>query len=133
MGTEESGQAYVPPPGHEAKLIDFDRAVLVSTMIYPPPPPTLVVSGEKPHPAVDVVLVPLVYVSEPPYWGIQVVGTAGREEGLHPMPLTESTQYTVELDLSGVTGTSGVEVIGATRTEQLEVPATGAEASGVDA
>jgi hypothetical protein len=68
-----------------------------------PPRPTLVVSGETPYPATEVTLVPLVYVSQPPYWGIQVVGSpgdvAGGEGGRHPMPVATPTPYTVESTL----------------------------------
>src|SRR5690349_10750109 len=103
------------------RLIDFDQAEVVTPMIYPPQP-RLVVSGTKPNPETDVTLVPVVYVSQPQYWGIQVVGTyRGRELGPHPsQPIAEP--YTVELDLAGVTGTEGVEVIGATQTKKIAVP-----------
>src|SRR6185436_18872990 len=54
-------------------LVDFERAEVITPMIYPPRP-RLVVSGVTAFP-VDVSLVPLVYVSRPPFWGIQVVGS----------------------------------------------------------
>jgi hypothetical protein len=98
------------------RLIDFERVDVISLMIYPPRP-TLVVSGRKPTPDTEVTLVPLTYVSRPQYHGIQVVGTlidAGPEDG--------SGEYTAQLDLVGITGTEGVEVIGASRTTRLAVP-----------
>lgn len=52
------------------RLIDFVRAEVITPMIYPPQP-RLVVSGVKPHPDVEVTLVPLTYVSRPPYHGGQ--------------------------------------------------------------
>jgi hypothetical protein len=106
------------------RLIDFDQAVVITPMIEPPQP-RLVVSGTLPHPEMEVTLVPLVYVSSPPYWGIQVVGTLTGEVGPHPTPAI-ALPYSVELDLAGVTGSVGVEVIGASRTEQLAVPTAAA-------
>jgi len=49
------------------------------------------------------------------------VGTPG-EVGLHPTPVEESTAYSVQLDLAGITGTDGVEVVGATHTVRIDVP-----------
>jgi len=104
------------------RLIDFDRADAITPMIYPPQP-RLVVSGTLPHPEMEVTLVPLVYVSAPPYWGIQVVGTLSDEDAEGPM-LTIALPYSVEIDLEGCTGTIGVDVIGASRTEQIGIPST---------
>jgi len=95
------------------RLIDFERVDVISPMIYPPQP-RLVVSGQLPAPGTTVTLQPLMYVSRPQYWGIQVVGTIS--------PGAEAGPYTVELDLAGITGTEGVEVIGASQTERVEVP-----------
>lgn len=104
------------------RLIDFDRADVITPMIYPPQP-RLVVSGTLPHPEMEVTLVPLVYVSAPPYWGVQVVGSLSAEEAEGPM-LTIALPFSVELDLESCTGTVGVDVIGASRTEQIGVPST---------
>jgi|SRR5690348_11636780 hypothetical protein len=103
------------------QLIDFERADVITPMIYPPRP-RLVVSGTKPYPEMEVTLVPLVYVSQPQYRGIQVVGAPGGPTGPHVSQPITAIPYSVELDLAGVTGSSGVEVIGATKTERLEVP-----------
>jgi hypothetical protein len=102
-----------------AQLIDFERAEVITPMIYPPRP-TLVVAGVKPHPDVEVTLVPLVYVSVPPYHGIQVVATA-TSDGPHVSHPIANVPYTVELDLEGTCGSVGVEVIGKTRTKQIAV------------
>lgn len=99
------------------RLIDFERVDVISLMIYPPRP-TLVISGTRPTAGTEVTLVPLTYVSRPQYHGIQVVGTVtdpGTDEG--------SSEYSVQLDLVGFTGTDGVEVIGATRTARVAVAA----------
>ena len=106
--------------GEAQRLIDFDRAEVITLMIYPPRP-TLTVSGTLPFP-MEVSLVPLTYVSRPQWWGIQVVGAI--EQGPHASNPITAIPYSVNLDLQGVTGTEGVEVIGATRTERLAVPTT---------
>jgi hypothetical protein len=117
LSTEETGQ---PPPEEPVqRLVDFERAVVITPMIYPPQP-RLVVNGVTNIP-VEVILVPLVYVSQPSYWGIQVVASPG-DGGPRPSQPIAAIPYAAELDLAGVTGTEGVEVIGATMTERLEVP-----------
>ena len=65
----------------------------------------------------SVDLSPLVYIRQPEYWGIEVVG---RLRG--GLPLLTEVPYEVSLPLSGITGTRGVEVIGASHSEKLEVP-----------
>jgi hypothetical protein len=100
-----------------SRLIDFEHVEVISPMIYPPQP-RLVVSGTLPTPGTTVTLVPLMYISQPPYAGIQVVGTV-QDVGLHPMPVDGAAQYTVELDITGITGTEGIEAIGASHTEQV--------------
>jgi hypothetical protein len=108
------------------RLIDFEWAEVVTPMSYPPKP-RLVVRGLAPQPDMEVSLVPLVYVSRPPYHGIQVVGTITADGPHVSQPIT-ALPYDVELDLQGTIGSEGVEVIGATKTEQIPVP-TG-EAAG---
>jgi hypothetical protein len=101
------------------QLIDFERAEVITPMIYPPQP-RLVVAGVKPHPDVEVTLVPLIYVSAPPYHGIQVVATP-TIDGPHVSHPISNVPFAVELDLEGTCGSVGVEVIGQTRTEQIAV------------
>ena len=118
MNTEETSPPTPPAEGPLQQLIDFERADVITPMIYPPRP-TLVVSGMTNIP-VDVTLVPLVYVSQPRHWGIQVVGSV-EDGGPRPTQPIAAIPYAVELDLAGVIGTEGVEVIGATMTEQIAV------------
>lgn len=105
---------------NEGQLIDFTRAEVITPMIYPPQP-RLVVQGVKPHPDTEVSLVPLTYVSQPPYHGIQVVATA-TADGPHVSQPIANVPFSVELDLEGCHGSVGVEVIGETKTEQIAVP-----------
>ncbi|HKT00735.1 MAG TPA: hypothetical protein VJT31_14490 [Rugosimonospora sp.] len=78
-----------------------------------PPQPRLVVGGTKQDPAMDIRLVPLAYIRQPEYWAIQVVGSV-TETGGQP-PGQGSVPYTAQLDIIGMTGTTGVEVVGASR------------------
>ena len=105
----------------QGRLIDFARVDVISPMIYPPQP-RLVVSGLLPMPGVTVTLQPLTYVSRPQYVGVQVVGTV--EDVERPAPDAEPVPYSAELDLVGVTGAEGVEVIGASQTERVVVSST---------
>jgi len=118
MGSEDPAAGE----GRIDRLVDFERADVVTPMIHPPRP-RLVVRGVTAFP-MEVSLKPLAYVSRPAYWGIQVVGTTGGDGGPRPTQPMSAIPYSVELDLAGITGTEGVEVVGATRTERIAVPTT---------
>jgi len=120
-----------PQNGPPGQLIDFDRVDIISPMIYPPQP-VLVVSGHAPAPGTTVRLVPLDYVSRPPFCGVQVVGTPADPSGSDPNGDASPAVYSAEIALAGITGTHGVEIIGATRTTQLVLtiePASSPEGS----
>src|SRR5687768_12462600 len=103
MSPNEASQLANFPPASCARLIDFERADVISPMIYPPQP-RLVVSGRKPYP-MTVALMPLTYVRRPEYWGIEVVGMTAGTGGPTPMPAITNIPYVVELDLAGCVGT----------------------------
>ena len=112
-------ESHAPPNFPAARstgLIEFDTAEVISLMIYPPRP-VLVVTGTKPYPAMKVELVPLTYIRQPEYWGIEVIGSGAgpRTAGGRPVP------YAVELNLANCTGTVGIEVIGANQSKQMPV------------
>jgi hypothetical protein len=96
------------------RLIDFDDARVVPGII--PDTFILVVSGTKPYLNMEVELVPLVYIRQPEYWGIEVTGT------LTGIGLPAETPYTVAIPLDGIRGTKGIEVIGANTRKQIKVP-----------
>ena len=73
-------------------------------------------SGTKPYLNMRVELVSYVYVQQPDYWEIEVVGC------LPGIGLPAEAPYTVALPLAGVTGKRGIEVVGATRRLKIEVP-----------
>ncbi len=104
------------PPAESCRRIDFERAE-VTTLESDPPQYVLTVEGTKPYLNMTVELVPLVYIRRPDYWGIEVVGCL-RGPGLPAL-----APYEVSIRLSGIIGTQGVEVIGAQRSERIDVPA----------
>lgn len=114
---EEQMKAYTNLPQAESvRLIDFERADVLTLESFPPQH-VLSVTGTKPYLNMEVNLVPRVHIQRPDYWGIEVVGRLPGGVGLP----TEAS-YTVSINLSGITGTEGIEVIGATRSEKIEVP-----------
>ena len=103
------------PQPSSCRLIDFDKADVFPGIVsgsY-----ILVVKGTKPYLNMQVNLVPLVYIRQPEYWGIEVTGCLSGGIGL---PATEP--YTAIFALNGTIGTKGIEVIGATRSEKISVP-----------
>jgi hypothetical protein len=102
------------PPTESYRLIDFSKAT-IRTLESFPPQHLLVVSGYKPYLNMEVELVPVVYIRQPEYWEIEVVG---RMRGYGPAVMTP---YTVTLHLGGTLGTRGVDVVGATRRLRIDV------------
>ena len=120
MNTHEFHPVHSLPPAQSTRLINFETAEVISPMIYPPRP-VLIVTGQKPTPTMKVSLVPLTYIRRPEYWGIEVVGSPAARGELASLPIAKPTPYAVELDLDGLIGTYGIEVIGATHTEQIQL------------
>ncbi|MFF7456938.1 hypothetical protein [Kitasatospora sp. NPDC008115] len=103
------------PAPESVRLIDFEEAKAVPGIV--PGTFILIVSGEKPYESMTVRLVPLVYVRQPEYWGIEVTGSL--PSGLL---LAVTAPYTEALPLDGITGTKGIEVIGANKRERIDLP-----------
>lgn len=102
------------PPATSVRLIDFNEARVVPGIV--PNTFILVVSGTKPYLNMKVRLSPLVYIRQPEFWGIEVVGS------LPGVGLPATAPYTVSIPLDGILGTKGIEVIGATTRKTFEVP-----------
>jgi hypothetical protein len=98
------------------RVIEFEKAEVV-TLESDPPQHLLTVSGTKPWLYMTVELMPLIYIRRPEYWGIEVVGCL---KGISPAVLAP---YQVSMNLSGVLGTKGIEVIGSNKREKIEIPA----------
>lgn len=112
------GRAIVPTeaalPGTDCRVIDFESAEVL-TLSTMPPRHVLVVRGEKPYLTMQVDLIPLVYIRQPEYWGINVVGC------LHEGGLPAVAAYVAKLDLDGTIGTRGIDVIGTNRSERIGI------------
>jgi hypothetical protein len=96
------------------KLIDFDSINIVPGIVNDTW--ILVVSGKTPTQSMKVSLMPLVYVRQPEYWEIQVVGCVSG------ITLPAQGTFTEWLPLDNCRGTKGIEVVGATKREKREVP-----------
>lgn len=103
------------PQSEASRLVDFEDAELIQG-INPNEPPILVVSGTKPCINMEVRLIPRVYVRQPEYWEIEVVGVVPGGICLEAV-----APYHVTLDRTPL-GTQGVEVVGATKSEKLQYP-----------
>jgi hypothetical protein len=122
--SEEQNRAFQAlRPAQSCRVIEFNTAQVI-TLRSAPPRHVLVVSGEKPYLNMEVSLTPLVYIQQPDYWGIEVVGC------LPEIGLPATAPYVARLDLAGTLGTHGIEVIGAERSERIDVPGYPATAQG---
>lgn len=108
-------QTPTEPPGTSCRVIDFESAKVVRSSTVPAQY-VLLVSGEKPYLNMQIELVPLIYIRQPEYWGIEVVGC------LPEIGLPAIGRYEVKLDITGTIGTRGIEVIGASRSEKIDIP-----------
>ena len=102
------------PVSESCRRIDFHEAEIWPA--EPPGTPTLVVRGQAPCQNMEVSLYPLVYIRCPEYWGIEVVGCLPGG-----ICLTAIKDYEVTIDLSGIMGSEGIEVIGATKRKKFEL------------
>jgi hypothetical protein len=103
------------PPAQTHRRIDFEKAEVRVFESFPPQR-VLVVSGVKPYMNMAVELVPVVYIRQPEYWEIEVVGS------LRGVGLPAEAPYTVSLNLAASTGSEGIVVMGATRLQRFNVP-----------
>ncbi len=122
MNEEQARAFQALPTPQSCRVINFDSAQVV-TLESLPPQYVLVVSGQKPL-NMEVSLTPLVYIRQPEYWGIEVIGCVRR------LGLPVVVPYVVRLDLDGTIGTCGIEVIGANRSEKIDIPSYSAGPQG---
>ena len=102
------------PPPTMCRLINFDDAQVVPGFV--PKTWFLIVHGKKPMASMTVQLTPLIYIQQPDYWGIEVVGCQ------HGFGIPVVVPYSAVLDISHVLGKHGIEVIGANTKKQIKVP-----------
>jgi len=103
-------------------VIDFDKAAIVGATTNTVRR-ELVVTGTTATSGVKVTLVPLTYIRQPEFWGIEVIGCAS------PIGLPVVTPFTARLNIDSTIGTVGIEVIGATKSQQIPLILTGGPAA----
>jgi hypothetical protein len=108
------------PPPSTVRRIDFDHARVITLRTFPPQY-ILQVSGTKPDLNMRIELLPLVYIRQPEFWEIEVVGT------VRGVALPTTTPYVVSLPVTATLGTDGIEVVGATRRQRIDIPTRPAE------
>ena len=102
------------PPSEACRRIDFDKVEVIPGIVNGTW--FAVVSGMKPWSTMSVALVPLIYIDQPNYWGIEVVGC------LTGISLPVLTPYVVTLPLQNSLGKKGIEIIGANQSKKFDVP-----------
>lgn len=109
-----SAKLLKAPIPSSVRIINFTKARIVPGFL--PRTWILIVTGTKPCLNMTVRLSPLIYIRQPEYWGIEVIGS------LPGFCLPVSAPYTVSIPLGGITGTRGIEVIGANKRQKIVVP-----------
>ena len=99
------------PPSRSCRVLDFDAFELLESAA-----PVLIVRGHVPCYNMAVTLAPMIYLETPEYWGIEVVGRL--PEGIC---LTAIKPYAASLVLDSAIGTKGIEIVGATHSERIEI------------
>jgi hypothetical protein len=101
------------PACETCKIIDFSETEIRPGTVNDTY--ILYVSGTKPHENIEVRLIPRVHFTRPQYWGIEVVGCLSR------ISLPTKGPYEVMIPLEGIRGMKGIEVIGASSSEQIKL------------
>lgn len=114
------------PKADSQRLIDFERARVLTLESFPPQF-VLQVTGTKPFLNMEVQLEPLVFIRQPEFWGIEVVGRLPGGIGLPAL-----APFDVSIPLSGTMGTRGIEVIGASRSKRIKLPPKGPDTEPPD-
>ena len=103
------------PASESCRRLDFEAAEIVQGIA--PDTFFLIVKGKTPCINMEVTLSPLIYIICPEYWGIEVIGCLPTG-----ICLDEVGNYDKTIPLTGITGSVGIEVIGATKREKRKVP-----------
>lgn len=102
------------PASESCRLVDFESIDVTPGII--PDTYFLTVKGTAPCLNMKVSLSPLMYVRCPDFWGIEVVGCL--PQGIC---LTALRRYEETIPLSGITGSEGIEVVGANKRDKRKV------------
>ncbi len=101
------------PASQTCALIDFDKAEVYVGLGGNGR--FLLVTGERATVSMRVDLRPLIYVTQPEYWGVEVVGCVSG------IVLPQTAPYAETLEISAFTGTKGIEVIGANERLRIDL------------
>ncbi|MEM7621196.1 MAG: hypothetical protein AAF228_12195 [Pseudomonadota bacterium] len=74
------------------------------------------VSGQKPEADMKVELIPMIYDQQPEYWGIALRGQQRVDD-----VLASDDSFQAKLPLSGCKGVKGIEIIGSTKREKVDI------------
>lgn len=101
-------------PSGNCRTVDFDTAEVIPGIVNGTF--FLRVAGTVPCLNMSVSLVPRVYIRCPEFWGIEVVACLSGG-----ICLTAVERFSATLPLAGVTGSQGIEVIGASSARKIDV------------
>lgn len=104
-----------PHAGERCETIDYEDAIVVPGFVNDTY--ILIVCGEAPADGMAVRLSPVVYVMQPDYWQIDLIGCTGG--GNKPCA---TRAFIAEISLDGIRGKKGIKVVGKTRQKSFDVP-----------
>lgn len=102
-------------PAQSWRRIDYETADVVGGFINDTF--FLTVSGTTPWAGMSVVLAPLVYITCPDFWEVELI--ARMPTGIS---LPVLTPFSITLSLTGATGYQGTRLVGATKRQEWELP-----------
>ena len=102
------------PPSESCRLIDFDSVDVVPGIV--PNTFFVIVRGTTPCINMTVSLSPRIYIRCPEFWGIEVIGCLPGG-----ICLPAIGHYEKVMSLIGITGSEGIEIVGATKREKRKV------------
>lgn len=101
------------PAALTCRRIDFENAHVFQGFI--PGTWFLAVSGMKPWANMEVYPQPLIYKTRPDYWEIEIIGC------LRGIGMPTIAPYSQTIELSGIIGNKGIEVVGANKSEKFDI------------
>jgi hypothetical protein len=105
-----------------ARIIDFEKAELrrlpFQDSLY------LWVQGRLPAKGLDARLSPRIYHGRPDYWGIEVAAYTDQTADNDQDAADDALVFEKSVPLTGITGTRGVMVIGASQEKRIDIDGT---------
>ncbi len=108
-------QIDVAPLGVDlCRQLDFERVELkqINKGYW-----VVIVKGQKPHAHMKVELVPNSHIRQPDYWKIMIRGCVSEDINFPCL-----TPYEVMLPLTAAKGVKGIEIVGSTKSQCLDIP-----------